>query len=428
MSTDSSIKSYDLQKKDLNCDLSAKISAEAFKRLYNKKLNEVLKRFEAKGFRKGKVPRGMLESRHGDALLHEAAQEMIDETFKVILEKESTELACQPKLKRNEIKLGKDLEYDIEFECMPQIKKIDYGTLEVEQPVIKLTDKDLDERSQEEIKKAPIWAESKKAIEDGFKVKIDFKGLIDGEPFEGGEGTGVEVVIGDGKFLKDFETGLQGAKKGDQRKIEVTFPEAYHQRTLCGKKATFDINVIDVWSASFHKMDQAWFKLCGSDATTKKAFLEEMKEHEQKTADRIARKIVIDRISDALTERADFMVPKSLVEAELKNTGIEGEATKEQREKAEKSVRYLLILQNAIKEFGVSATPMELEHYLDSVIPQGIDRNFFKSWYVQDEERVNKIRMAVLEEKVLDQIKESCKLKDKETSLAKAKKMLEKEG
>ena len=427
MSNDSSIKSYDLQKKDLNCDLKAVIDAEAFKKLYNKKLSEVLRRFEAKGFRKGKVPRQMLESRHGEALLHESAQEMIDESFKVILEKEATELACQPKLKRNEIKLGKDLEYDIEFECMPVISKIDYSKLEVEQPVIKLTDKDLEERCQEEIKKAPIWAESKKAIEDGSKVKIDFKGTIDGKVFEGGEGTGVEVVIGDGKFLKDFETGLKGAKKGDQKSIEVTFPETYHQRTLCGKKASFDINVIDVWSASYHNMDQAWFKLCGSEATNKKDFLAEMKEREQKSADRIARKIVIDRISDLLTEKADFLVPKALVESELKNTGVEGEPTKEQLTKAEKSVRYLLILQNAVKEFGVNASPVELENYLDSVIPQGIDRNFFKSWYVQDEERVNKIRMAVLEEKALDRIKESCKLKDKETSLAKAKKMLEKE-
>jgi trigger factor len=427
MSNDSSIKSYDLQKKDLNCDLKAVIDAEAFKKLYNKKLSEVLRRFEAKGFRKGKVPRQMLESRHGEALLHESAQEMIDESFKVILEKEATELACQPKLKRNEIKLGKDLEYDIEFECMPVISKIDYSKLEVEQPVIKLTDKDLEERCQEEIKKAPIWAESKKAIEDGSKVKIDFKGTIDGKVFEGGEGTGVEVVIGDGKFLKDFETGLKGAKKGDQKSIEVTFPETYHQRTLCGKKASFDINVIDVWSASYHNMDQAWFKLCGSKATNKKDFLAEMKEREQKSADRIARKIVIDRISDLLTEKADFLVPKALVESELKNTGVEGEPTKEQLTKAEKSVRYLLILQNAVKEFGVNASPVELENYLDSVIPQGIDRNFFKSWYVQDEERVNKIRMAVLEEKALDRIKESCKLKDKETSLAKAKKMLEKE-
>lgn len=428
MLTDPSIKSYDLQKKDLNCDLKAVVDAEAFKKLYNKKLNEALSRFETKGFRKGKVPRHMLESRHGEALLHEAAQELIDETFKKILEQEATEPADRPTLKRNEMKLGQDLEYDIEFECMPVVEKIDYSKLEIEQPVVKLTDKDLEERSQEEIKNAPIWKESDKAIKDGCKVSIDFKGAVNGESFEGGEGSGVEVVIGDGKFLKDFETGLVGAKKGDQKTIDVTFPETYHQRTLCGKTATFTIDVNDVWSASYHKMDQEWFKRCGSEATTKKAFLQEMQGREQKTADRIAHKIVVDRISDALTEGADFLVPKALLDAELKNSGVEGEASKEQIEKAQKHVRYLLILQNAIKEFGVQASPAELERYLDSVIPQGIDVNFFKSWYVQDEDRVNKIRMAVLEEKVLDRIKDSCKLKDKEMSLAKAKKMLEKEA
>ena len=139
-----------------------------------------------------------------------------------------------------------------------------------------------------------------------------------------------------------------------------------------------------------------------------------------------------DRISDALTAAVKFPVPASLVEGELKREvkdfdQLSKKAQDEQRDKVTAHLRYLLLVQHLVDEFKVEASPAELELYLESVMPAGIDMNFFKSWYVQDQSRVEKIRIAVLEEKVLDRVRDLCQLKEVKMSLDAAKELLNKE-
>ena len=98
---------------------------------------------------------------------------------------------------------------------------------------------------------------------------MDFDGKVDGKPFDGGVGKDIEIIIGDGKFLKDFEKGVIGLKAGDNKEVDVVFPSDYHQKKLAGKEAKFDIKVNKVWAPKYHKIDKEWFKLCGSKARPK---------------------------------------------------------------------------------------------------------------------------------------------------------------
>ena len=151
--------------------------------------------------------------------------------LEAIVKAEEIELASQPKLTMKTVALGQDLVYEVSFEAMPKIPEIDYSTLKKELPVIELSEQDLESIAQEQIKKKPSWVDKKGKIKQGDKVRVDFDGTIDNEPFEGGAGKDIEISIGDGRFLKDFEAGIVGAKAGETLDTEVTFPEAYHQKT-----------------------------------------------------------------------------------------------------------------------------------------------------------------------------------------------------
>ena len=420
-------KTYDIKSDNLQCHLKAEVNADFFKSVYENKLREISKGFKLPGFRPGKVPKGLLDARYGAAIVKESAEEVVEKSLGEILEKEKLQVASQPKLDLQKVEVGSGLVYSAEFESMPTIEDIDFEKLKIEQPVVELSEKDLEDIAQEQIKRSPNWAETKKAIKDGDKVKVDFDGKVDGKAFEGGAGKDIEIIVGEGKFLKDFEKGIVGVKSGNNCQLNVQFPDDYHQDKLAGKLAVFEVKVSEVWEPKYFKLDEKWFKNCGSKATNKKEFLEEVGKKEQVIADRMAKKITSNRISEALTKMLKFPVPQSLMDSELKGATETGKALKEKTEKAKSNIQYILLMQKMIQDFKVDASPAELELYLESLIPAGVDMQFFKSWYVQDKSRIEKIRMAVLEEKVLDQVKNLCKLKDVKMTLADARKLIEKE-
>ena len=428
MVVDSINKTYDIEKKGLKCELTAAISASYLKEEYDKKLNRVVKTVKIPGFRPGKVPKAMLIQRYGAGLQRETAEEAVEKSLNEIFKKESIRMASQPKVELKAFEIGSDLGYSANFESMPEIEKIDLEKITVKKPLIELTEKDLESIANDDIKKSPTWEESKKALKEGYKVKMDFDGSVDQKSFEGGVGKDIEVVVGEGKFLKDFEKGVIGMKAGEKKDIDVTFPDSYHQKSLAGKKAVFSICINEVWEPKYHKLDKKWFEQCNSKAKTKKEFLEELREREKAVVERMEKKITSNRLSDALSESVSFPVPQSLVEADLgEQEHKDKESSKEATEKATERVKYMLIIQELVNEFKIQVTGQEIERYLESVMPAGIDMNFFKSWYVQDEKRVEKIKVAVLEEKVLERAKEMCQLKDEKMTLVKAKEELSKE-
>ena len=432
MNASTIIKSYDIKSDKLKKTLKVSVFADFLASTYDNKLQEVLRGIKVPGFRQGKVPKGLVKQRYGAQILRETAEEAVEKSFKEILDKEKLKAAEQPRMDLKKIEIGSDLEYQADFESMPTIDPIDFKKITIERPVIEIDDKSVEAVANEQVKASPEWGIKKTAVKNGDRVKVDFEGKVNGKVFAGGVGNDIELVIGDGKFLKDFEAGVVGAKTGDTKEITVTFPAEYHQAKLAGQEAVFTVTIKEVSAATYHKLDKAWFELRGSKAKTKKEFLDELRPIEQQRADKIANKIVRDRLSDALTDAAKFEVPEAVLGRELKGEGVDldkldAKAKKAKVEETTKHLRYLLLVQNLVDEFKIDASPAELELYLESVMPPGVDMNFFKSWYVQDQSRIEKIRIAVLEEKMLDRVKDLCKLKDVKMTLAAAKKVLNKE-
>ena len=422
-------KTYDIKFDDLNCLVSAKITADKLRAEHTKRLAELTRNIKLPGFRPGKIPKALITQRYGNAVLTEAAESLVQSGFDEIIKAEDIELASQPKLTMKTVALGEEVAYEVSFESMPKIPEIDYNTLKKELPVIELTDQDLESIAQEQIKQKPSWAEKKGKIKKGDRVKVDFDGTIENEPFEGGAGKDIEISIGEGRFLQDFEAGIVGAKAGETLDIEVTFPEAYHQKSLAQKQAQFKVTVNSVQEPKYAKLDKKWFELCGSKAKDKQEFLEELRKKEQIQVNRMADRIASNYISDSLSDQLKFSVPKTLLDQELQVTNSEDTQDKEQKvAKAQAHIRYVLQIKKIAKDQKIDVSGKEVEQYIESLIPTGVDVNFFKSWYAQDRQRIEKIQMAVLEEKAVNFVKQACELKTIKMSLAEAKSILDKEN
>lgn len=427
MATDAINKTYDIKKDDLQHALQAAVHGHFFKSVYEKKLSDITKGTKLPGFRPGKVPKSLLDKRYGPALIQETTEEVVQQSLTQILEKEQLKMAAQPKVDIKPIKLGSDVEYTAEFESLPVIDAIDFKKLSLQKAVVDLSEQECEQLADEAIKQSPEWQTIKKAASKGDQVTIDYVGKIDDTAFEGGSAEKAEIVLGEGRFIEDLETGIIGMKADETKAIEVTFPATYHAEHLAGKAAVFTIVLHDVKKAQYAKLDKAWFEKSGSKATTKKEFLEEIKVQKQPMADQTAKRLTHKRLSDALIAHVDCSVPQSLVKAELGGDKA-GEPDKASKEKAESRVKYSLVVQQLAESFKTQVTNADIEQFIESIVPPGIDKKLFMSWYAQDKNQLQKVKIAVLENKVLDHALDLCQLKEEKMTLESAKSELNKES
>jgi trigger factor len=428
MATDAINKTYDIKTETLQHTIEAAVNAQFFKDIYDKKLQEITKDIKMPGFRPGKVPKGLLNQRYGASLLREVTGEVVQQSMDHILEKENLKMATQPKLDIKTAAVGSDLEYKAEFESFPTIEPIDFKKIKLKKAVVDLSEKELEALAKEAIKNAPSWQESKKPAKDNDKVTIDYSGAIDGELFDGGSAKGASVVLGAGKFLAALEEGIVDMKVGEKKDISVTFPEDYHAAHLAGKEAVFTVTLHKVENPVYAKLDTEWFKKQGSEATTKKDYLVEYKVAQQPMADQMASRVTKKRLEDALTDYVKCPVPETLVQSELGAQAKDEKPSASATKKAQARVKYLLIIQQLAETFNTQVTNADIEKFIDTIVPPGIDKKMFMSWYMQDKNQLEKIKMAVLENKVLDHVQELCQVTEDKMSLESVKTAINKES
>ena len=211
-------------------DLAAQVDA---------KLKEAQPEVEMKGFRKGKVPMALLKKQFGQRILGDAMQEAIDKAMRDHLEKTGDRPALQPQIEMvngETWKEGDDVVVTVAYEALPVIPEADLSGVELERLVVEASDEEVNEALENLAKNAQSFEDRKKGTKSkaGDQVVIDFKGMVDGEAFEGGSAEDYPLVLGSGSFIPGFEDQLTGAKAGDEIKVEVKFPEDYGHPALAG--------------------------------------------------------------------------------------------------------------------------------------------------------------------------------------------------
>ena len=224
-----------------------RLAAEELESKVTEKLEEARKDFQMKGFRKGKAPAALMKKMFGKSVMGEAMQELIDQAMRSHFETSGDRPALQPEVKMttDDWKEGQDVEVQMTYEALPQVPELALADLKLEKLVAEIDDKAVDEALANLAASAKDYDDRKKGAKAKAEdqVVIDFKGSVDGAPFEGGAAEDFPLVLGSKSFIPGFEEQLVGAKAGDAAEVKVTFPESYGAKHLAGKEAIFAVTV-----------------------------------------------------------------------------------------------------------------------------------------------------------------------------------------
>jgi trigger factor len=398
---------------------------------------------QLKGFRKGKVPVAHLKKVFGRSLMSDVLQETIRETSSQAMADRNERPALMPAIALPEdqadleqVMSGQaDFAYEMSFEVLPEVKLADFKSLKLERLVAEVDDATLDKALGNLAERNQVFVpEEGRHAGDGDRVVIDFEGRIDGEPFEGGKGEGLPLVLGRSSFIPGFEEGLKGAAKGERRDVKATFPAEYPVPVLAGKEAVFDVTVKEVEKAVTPEINDEFAKSLGAESLDKLKSLVAgglKKEYEAAARMKLKRELL-----DALEKAHDFELPPTLVEREfdaiwgqvtegLKREGksfadegkTDEEARAEYRRIAERRVRLGLVVGEIGDRNKIEVTQDEMRRALMEQARRfpGQEKRIYE-YFEKTPGAIQEIRAPIFEDKVVDFILELARPTEKKVT------------
>ncbi len=418
-----------------------KVTAAELQHKLDAKIEEMRPQMRLKGFRPGKVPASHIRKMFGRSIMGELVEDTVQESNQKAIEDAEVRPASQPQIDMDSeieavLEGNADLAYVMHVDVMPQFDPADPVEIEIERPVAELADEELADALKnlaEQNTRFEARGKTAKARE-GDAVVIDFVGKIDGEPFEGGAAEGQAVEIGAGRFIPGFEDQLVGVKAGEEKEIEVTFPEDYPAENLKGKPAVFEIRVEEVREPKTPEIDEDFAKGLGLESLDQ---LKEMMTRQlQAGYDQASRSKAKRQLLDALDKRHDFELPPQMVEQEFeqiwqqlmqeKQAGNldEDEAARDEdelktdyRKIAERRVRLGLVLAEIGRINTIQITEQEVQGALIAEARNypGQERQVIE-FFQKNPSAMAQLRAPIYEDKVVDHILAVAKITDKTVS------------
>jgi len=442
------IKTVETENEGLKRAFMLTIPAEDIEARVEQEVKRIAPQIRMPGFRPGKVPPNLIRKMHGESLRGDALQGAVQDGVQQLLSDQKIRPALQPQVELNEgYAPGKDAEVRVSLEALPEVGKPSIDDIALDRLTVEPDDAAVNEQIKQLASQSKRWedAPKKHAAQTGELVVMDFEGEVDGKPFEGGKGEDMQVEIGTGRLIPGFEEQLVGAKAGDTREINVTFPEDYPAENLKGKKAVFAVSVKGVKTAAENKVDDEFAKSLGlNDLEQLQGLIRGQVEQELNGLTRTHMK---RQLLDQLAARHDFPVPQSMLDAEYDNiigqlrheasheadpkkalAEIEEEAD-EYRKIAERRVRLGLLLSEIGAANGVDVTEQEMQRLVMQAASQyqGKDRETFIRYIQQEPMAAAQLRAPLYEDKVVDFLFARAKVTDRKATRAELEADLESE-
>ena len=297
----------------LTIEVPAEELEKALETAYQKNKNKI----SVPGFRKGKVPRNMIEKMYGPAIFYEdAANELIPDSYEKALDVCEEEIVSAPKIDVTQIEKGKDFIFTAEVAVKPEVTLGKYKGIKVDEADLAVTEEEINAQIEKERENsARTISVEDRPVKDGDITTLDFEGFVDGVAFEGGKGTDYPLTIGSGSFIPGFEEQLIGAELNKEVEVNVTFPEDYHAKDLAGKPATFKCKIKDIKEKELPELDDEFASEVSAFDTMAEYKEDVKKSLEMKKAD--AAKIAKEEaVIDAVIEDAKMDIPDAMVETE----------------------------------------------------------------------------------------------------------------
>lgn len=406
--------------------VTVQIPAGEVDQAVSERLRDTAQRVRLNGFRQGRVPMAVVKQRYGRDVRNEVVGELMRQNYVKAIAEQSLNPAGYPDIEPTVNEAGKDLEFVATLEIYPEIELASIEGAEIARPVAKVTDADIDQMIETLRKQNTGWEPVEREAADGDQVKIDFRGYLGDEPFEGGEAEGHELVIGSNSFIPGFEEQLVGAKAGDEKTLKVTFPEDYQAEHLAGQEAIFEVKIHRVNAQQLPEVDAEFIQCFGVEEGDLDKFRSEVRNNMQREIKQAVDNRVKQQVLEALQKANDVPVPASLIEQEtdtLKRQAAQQFSLGDDfdvsqlpdelfADQAKSRVQVGLLLAKVIETHGLEASDDEIKAKVEELAQQYQQPEEVIDYYLKDEQMKNQVKSAVLEEKAVDTLLAQARVKD----------------
>ncbi|ALD01871.1 MAG: trigger factor [Acinetobacter sp.] len=399
---------------------------------FEARLKRTAKTAKINGFRPGKVPLNVVRREYGAGIYQEVVNDVIRDTVFEAIQQEKINAVGMPNIDKVENK-DDALVYEATVEVYPEVEVSAFDALEVERKSSEVNDKDVDQMIENLQKQRAAWAETKGMAKKDMQVTFDFEGTVDGEKFEGGTAEDFKLVLGSGRMIPGFEDGIVGMKKGEEKVIDVTFPEDYQAENLAGKAAQFKITVKLVEKQKLPEIDAEFLKIFG---LTEEEGVEKLKADVRKNMDREVKNGLRNQVKsatfDALVAANEVEVPESMLAQEIdrqrqqmiqqftQQFGAQGAQAFDSsmlpddlfKEQAEKAVKLGVLVSKVLADSKIEVDPARVEAYINDMASSYEDPTEVIEYFKNDKQQRAQIEAVVLEDQIVDHILASAKVTD----------------
>jgi trigger factor len=392
------------------------------------RLKRMGKNIKMSGFRPGKVPFSIVKQQYGDQARHEVLSEELDRVFGETVTAQKMRVAGYPRIEPKSTESTTHLEFSAIFEVYPEFSPADMSTAEIERPVLEVTAAEVDKTLDILRKQRVAYEDTDRAAAREDRVVIDFLGKKDGEPFQGGQATDYPFVLGQGMMLPDFESAVAGARTGESKTFDLTFPADYFAKDLAGQTVQFEITVKQVQAPKLPEVDAEFAKGMGIADGDVAKMRDEIEGNLKREVKRRIEGKVKEQVMDALIKANQIATPGALVDMEIQRLMQAARQDMEQRgmkvadmpiqpewfaDQAKRRVTLGLILAELVKTEKLQATPEQVRAMVEENAQSYEQPDEVVRWYYAQPQRLGEVEGLVIEGNVVDWVLGKAKVTDK---------------
>ncbi|MFW6409562.1 MAG: trigger factor [Halanaerobiales bacterium] len=419
------------QKENNKVELKVEIEPERVNTALEQAYKKVVKDVELPGFRKGKVPRKVLEAKYGKEVLHKDALDiLIPEGYSEAVEETEIEPIDQPDIEDFYIAEDEPATFTATVEVKPEVKLGQYTDLGIEKEEVEVTEEEVEERIEHTREHhGQLVSVDREEVQEGDHVIIDFEGKIDGEAFEGGSAEEYSLEIGSNTFIPGFEEQLIGARVGEEKEVDVTFPEDYNAEDLAGEDAVFTVNIKEIKEKQLPELDDE-FASEASEHDSLEEWKEEIRESIKEQKEEETERKYENEILETIAESTEVEIPEKLVDNELDKMyqnlsynisaqgmeiddylnymGMEEEGWREEnRETAEKQAKNNLILEAIAEVEDIEIEEDEIDEQIEEIAEQNDQDKEQVKAIMQMQGQLDGLKESLRIQKAMDFLKEN---------------------
>ena len=391
--------------------MTVQVPAERVDQEVKSRLQSMCQTVRLDGFRPGKVPLKVIEQKYGKQIRLEVADQVVNSTLQEAITQENVRPAGVPSVEPKEPVPGEPLEYTATFEIFPELSgNIEYG-FSVSKPLVEITEDDVAGMLENLRSQRGSWNAVERASQADDQVTVDFEGSVDGQPFTGNKGEKVPVVLGSGAMVPGFEEQLIGVSAGDEKTLDITFPDTYPARDVAGKAASFNVKVHAVSEIELPALNDDFARAFGIEEAGIEGLKNEIRENMNRELKGLVASKLKEQVFSGLMDANPVEVPATLVDGEIQQLrakqqeGVSQDAS-EIEAKAERRVKLGVIVSEIAKHNQLQIDPDRVRQMVETIASSYEKPEEVVQWYYGNQEMLSGVQSAVIEEQVVDWIVE----------------------